>query len=93
MAARLRVTSIGMPAQNAATILKTVVLNPHATSFTHGATCSDWVAPFPHSQHSPPPALKLFHTPLPPPPLSFPTLRAREGAITITIEQKKNFIE
>ena len=47
MAARLQrgtspasyVTSTGMPAQNAATILKPLVPNPYSTPSTHGATC------------------------------------------------------
>ena len=31
---------------------------------------ADWIAPFPRSQHSPPPPpLKFFHTPPSPPPL------------------------
>ena len=70
------VNSTGMPAQNAATILKPLVPNPHSTSFTHGAQhVADWVpvAPFSRSQHSHPPSLKIFHTlPSPPPSLSLP---------------------
>ena len=63
------VTYTEMPADNAATILKPFAPNPHSNPFTHGATCADWVAPFPSSQHSPPPPLKFFHTPLHLPPL------------------------
>ena len=33
------VTSTGIPAQSAANILKPPVLNPHSTTYTHGATC------------------------------------------------------
>ena len=33
---------------------------------------ADWVEPFNRSQHSPPPPLKFFHTPLSPPPSSSP---------------------
>ena len=33
------VTCTGMPAQDAATILKPLVLNSHSTRFTHDATC------------------------------------------------------
>ena len=61
-----------MPAQNAATILKLHVPNPHSIPFTHVA---DWVAPVPRSQQFPPPPLKFLHTPPSPP---FSSLRARE---------------
>ena len=71
MAARLQhgntpfscLTSTRMPANNAATILKPLMPNPHSSPFTHVA---DRVAPFPRSQHSP---LKSFHAPLLLPPL------------------------
>ena len=56
-----------MPTQNATTILKPLVPNPHSTPFTHHV--ADCVAPFPCSQHSPPPPLKFLNTPPSHPPL------------------------
>ena len=52
---------------------------------------ADWVAPFPRSQHSPLPSLKIVTNS----PLSFPihTLRARElGAIIITDMYEKAMV-
>ena len=77
IAARLRrgttpascVTSTGMPAQNAATILKPLVFNPHSIPFTHVA---DWIAPFPSSSSQTPPYYPFSSY------LSFPPLRAQE---------------
>ena len=62
------VTSTGMPAQNAAKILKALVPNSHSTIFTHVA---DWDAPFSRSQHPSPLPLKFLHTPPSPPPSPF----------------------
>ena len=65
------VTSTGMPAQNAATIIKPLVPNLHSTLFTHGIYTwytwyvADWVAPFPSSSPQIPP-YPLFRSPLPP---------------------------
>ena len=80
MAARLQrgttpalfVTSTGMPAQNAASILKPLVPNPHSTPFTHRQHVAEWVAPFLRSQHSPLPPLKFIHAPPLPPRSSSP---------------------
>ena len=52
-----------MLTQNAATILKLLVVQHVA----------DRVTPFPRIRHSPPPTLKFFHTP-PSPPILFPSL-------------------
>ena len=43
--------------------------NPHSTPLHMVQHVADWVAPFPCSQHSPPPPLKFLHIPPSPPPL------------------------
>ena len=48
---------------NAANILKPFLSDPHSTPFTHGATCYRLGCTI-QSQHSPPPPLKFFYTPL-----------------------------
>ena len=65
--------SFKRPAQNAATIPKPLVLNSHSTFLDLGQHVAERVAPFPRSQHSPPPP-------------SLP-LRARELAAIIVISR------
>ena len=84
------VSSTGMPALNAANILKPLVPNAHSTIFTHVA---DWVAPFPCIRHSPPTPHKLFYIPPSSPPSFFPLCARELGAIIIIIIsflEKKN---
>ena len=72
------VTSTGMPTQNAATIIKPLVPNPHSTPFTHGAICCWLGCTIPLLLSSNPSIL-----PLHPPPL-LPSSREL-GAIIIII--------
>ena len=75
------VTSTGMPVQNAATILKLLVPNPHSTPSTSGATCC-WLGC----------TIPLFLPQIPPyspftSHLFFPPLRTRElGVIIISMQ-------
>ena len=50
-----------MPTQNAATVLKPLVSNPHSTLFTHVTV---WLTSLPRCQYSPLPLLKIHHTPM-----------------------------
>ena len=78
------VTSTGMPAKNAATILKPLVSNLHSTSFTHSATYCWLCAPFPRSQHSPSPLKSYLSLLLLTPTSSLPYDYERYGPINIT---------
>ena len=61
------VTSTGMPAKNAATILKPLVPNPTQPRLQVVQHVADWVALFPRNKHSHPAPLTSFHTPPAPP--------------------------
>ena len=81
-----------MSCQNAATIPKALVPNPLPNQLLFLAVRhpTDWVAPFPRSQHPPPPPLKCLHTPSSPPhsPSLYTWMRVG-GAIIITKNGKK----
>ena len=81
------VTFIGMPAQNAANVLKLLVFNPHSTLSHIVQHIADWVSPLPRSHHSPPPTLKFFHT-LPSPSPS-PSLLYGQSSSSATLLWRK----